>query len=110
MPGAFQSPPSPRLKGARGRSPILSVRVCLVCVCVGVQSPAMRGSGLGVPRSRSQCKKSPAEARLEVCHAKTGTEHIPPSILLDQTQCVVVPVPDTRTAGSAFLRASPRTS
>jgi hypothetical protein len=32
----------------------------------------MRGSGLGVPRSRSQCKKSPAEARLEVCHAKAG--------------------------------------
>jgi hypothetical protein len=25
-------------------------------------------------------------------------EDIPPSILLDQTQCVVVPVPDTRTA------------
>jgi hypothetical protein len=24
----------------------------------------------------SQCKKSPAEARLEVCHAKAGTEHI----------------------------------
>jgi hypothetical protein len=27
-------------------------------------------------------QKSPAEARLEVCHAKAGTEHIPPSILL----------------------------
>jgi hypothetical protein len=29
--------------------------------------------------------KKPAEARLEVCHAKAGTEHIPPSILLHQT-------------------------
>jgi hypothetical protein len=40
---------TPRLKSARGRrSPMLSVRVCLVCVMSqGVQSPALRGSSLG---------------------------------------------------------------
>jgi hypothetical protein len=60
---------------------MLSVRVCLVCVMRRRAEPRNAGLWLGVPRSRSQCKKSPTEARLEVRYAKAGTEDIPPSIL-----------------------------
>jgi hypothetical protein len=43
----------------------------------------------------SDAKKAPPKRGLKVRYAKAGAEDIPPSILLDQTQCVVVPVADT---------------
>jgi hypothetical protein len=55
---------------------MLSVRVCLVCVMRRRAEPRIAGLWLGVPRSRSQCKKSPAEARLEGALCKGGYQRI----------------------------------
>jgi hypothetical protein len=60
------------VREARGQR---CVRVCLVCVMRRRAEPRIAGLWLGVPRSRSQCKKSPAEARLEVRYAKAGNAH-----------------------------------
>jgi hypothetical protein len=57
----------------------------------------------------SDAKKAPPKRGLKVRYAKAGAEDIPPSILLDQTQCVVVPVADTACRMAAAMpRAAPK--
>jgi hypothetical protein len=82
--------------GARGRA----------YGAIKAASPIARLPGRGLPCRRpalsgmrlSQCKKSPAEARLEGRYAKAGNAHPAKHPIKTKPQCVVVPVPDTSAA------------
>jgi hypothetical protein len=82
------------------------VRAVMIAHNAGRVPCAAPGMAAGAALARYfGCKKSPAEVR----YAKAGAEDIPPSILLDQTQCVVVPVADTACRMAAAMpRAAPK--
>ena len=58
-------------KQSSGRSPMLSVRACLVCVCVGVQCPAMCGSCDLIELNGDELSPQPAQrTRGERCRVR----------------------------------------